>query len=132
MNENSDSTLVWLVGLALFGAFLGWDIAKRKGLEKKKWAAICFFFFPAVLGLAFLKSQRRPGETEAFRNRWQSLAAYDPEIKAAVEKLSQLGPRAVEQFRLSYGDVQTKEAIPLIVADIERRWAAGERFKKLR
>lgn len=129
---NEDTSSIWplMMGIGACAAVLGWNIAKRKGLDRRKWAVICFFFFPAVIGLAFLKSQRRPGETEAFQSRWTSLAAYDPDIKAAIARLSALGTSAVEQFRMAYADVQTKEAIPLIVTDIEQRWAAGERFTR--
>ncbi|GJD96239.1 hypothetical protein [Methylobacterium iners] len=132
MDETGDGVIVMILALWVVAAVAGWDLAKRKGLNKRRWAATCLFFPPALIGLALTKSQQRPGETEAFRNRWTSLAAYDPEIKAAVERLSALGPPAVAQFRLSWGDVQNKEAIPLIVADIEQRWAAGEHFKGLR
>ncbi|WP_246687904.1 MULTISPECIES: hypothetical protein [unclassified Methylobacterium] len=125
--DETDGLSLWpILGIAVVAGVAAWDLAKRKGLNKRSWAATCFFFAPALIALAFAKSQQRPGDTEAFRNRWASLAAYDPEIKAAVERLAELGPAAVEQFRMAYGDVQTKEAIPLIVADIERRWAAGE------
>ncbi len=129
MNESTDSPFAWIILIGVVAAFAAWDLAKRKGLNKRSWAATCFFFAPALIALAFAKSQQRPGETEAFRNRWTSLAAYDPEIKAAVERLSALGAAAVDQFRMAYADVQTKESIPLIVADIERRWAAGEGLK---
>lgn len=128
MNESTDSPLVWIILIGVVAAFAAWDLAKRKGLNKRSWAATCFFFAPALIALAFTKSQQRPGETEAFRTRWTSLAAYDPEIKAAVERISALGPAAVDQFRMAYADVQTKESVPLIVADIEARWAAGDRF----
>ncbi|TXM96835.1 hypothetical protein FV242_32945 [Methylobacterium sp. WL64] len=129
MNETDGLSLWPILGIAVVAAVAAWDLAKRKGLNKRRWAATCFFFAPALIGLAMAKSQQRPGDTQAFRNRWTSLAAYDPEIKAAVDRLGALGPAAVERFRMAYGDVQTKEAIPLIVADIERRWAAGDRLK---
>ena len=129
MNETDGLSLWPILGIAVVAAVAAWDLAKRKGLNKRRWAATCFFFAPALIGLALAKSQQRPGDTQAFRNRWTSLAAYDPEIKAAVDRLGALGPAAVERFRMAYGDVQTKEAIPLIVADIERRWAAGDRLK---
>lgn len=126
MDETGGVSFWTLIGIAMLAGFLGWQIAKRKGLDKSGWAA-CFFFPPAVIGVTIAKSQQRPGETQAFRNRWASLAAYDPEIKAAVERLSVLGPAAVEQFRMAYADVQTRDAIPLIVADVEQRWGAGDR-----
>ena len=127
MDETGGVSFWTLIGIAMLAGFLGWQIAKRKGLDKSGWAAACFFFPPAVIGVTIAKSQQRPGETQAFRNRWASLAAYDPEIKAAVERLSVLGPSAVEQFRMAYADVQTRDAIPLIVADVEQRWGAGDR-----
>ena len=129
MDETNGLSIWPILGIAMVAAIGAWNLAKRKGLNKGLWAATCFFFAPALIPLAFAKSQQRPGETQAFRNRWDSLAAYDPEIKAAVEQLGALGPAAVERFRMAYGDVQTKESIPLIVADIERRWAAGDRLK---
>lgn len=127
MDETSGVSVWTLIGIAIFAGFLGWQIAKRKGLDKRGWAAACFFFPPAVIGVTIAKSQQRPGETQAFRNRWASLAAYDPEIKAAVERLGVLGPSAVEHFRMAYADVQSRDAIPLIVADVERRWGVGDR-----
>lgn len=127
MDETSGLSIWPFIGVGLIAAFLGWQIARRKGLSRKGWAAASFVFPPALIVLAFAKSQQRPGETQVFRNRWASLAAYDPEIKAAVERLGVLGPSAVEQFRMAYADVQTREAIPLIVADVERRWGAGDR-----
>lgn len=127
MDETSGASIWPFIGVAMLAGFLGWQIAKRKGLNKRGWAAACFFFPPAVIGVASSKSQQLPGETQAFRNRWASLAAYDPEIKAAVERLGVLGPSAVEQFRMAYADVQTRDAIPLIVADVERRWGLGDR-----
>jgi hypothetical protein len=127
MDQTSGVSIWPFIGVALLAGFLGWQIAKRKGLNKRGWAAACAFFPLAVIGVAFSKSQQRPGETQAFRNRWASLAAYDPEIKAAVERLGVLGPSAVEQFRMAYADVQTRDAIPLIVADVEQQWAAGDR-----
>jgi hypothetical protein len=127
MDESSGASIWPFIGVAMLAGFLGWQIAKRKGLNRRGWAAACFFFPPAVIGAAFAKSQQRPGETQAFRNRWASLAAYDPEIKAAVERLGVLGPAAVEQFRMAYADVQSRDAIPLIVADVEQRWGAGDR-----
>ncbi|ACS41716.1 hypothetical protein [Methylorubrum extorquens] len=126
MDETSGVSVWTLIGIAIFAGFLGWQIAKRKGLDKRGWAAACFFFPPAVIGVTIAKSQQRPGETQAFRNRWASLAAYDPEIKAAVDRLGVLGPAAVEQFRMAYADVQSRDAIPLIVADVERRWGADD------
>lgn len=127
MDETSGLSIWPFIGVGLLAAFLGWQIARRKGLSRRGWAATCFVFPPALIVLAFARSQQRPGETQAFRNRWASLAAYDPEIKAAVERLSVLGPAAVEQFRMAYADVQTRDAIPLIVADVEQRWGAGDR-----
>ena len=127
MDETSGVSIWPFIGVAMLAGFLGWQIAKRKGLNKRGWAAACVLFPPAAIGIALSKSQQRPGETRAFRNRWASLAAYDPEIKAAVERLGVLGPSAVEQFRMAYADVQTRDAIPLIVADVERRWGAGDR-----
>ncbi|MGE7157150.1 hypothetical protein ACQKJ1_25860 [Methylorubrum rhodesianum] len=124
MDETSGASIWPFIGVAMLAGFLGWQIAKRKGLNKRGWAAACFFFPPAVIGVAFSKSQQRPGDSPAFRKRWASLAAYDPEIKAAVERLGVLGPAAVEQFRMAYADVQTRDAIPLIVADLEQRWGA--------
>ncbi|GLS44208.1 hypothetical protein [Methylobacterium brachythecii] len=82
MNESSESIWPLIIGVGLCAAVMGWQIAKRKGLNKRNWSLTCFFFWPALIGLALAKSQQRPGETEAFRNRWTSLAAYDPEIKA--------------------------------------------------
>ena len=117
-----------MLGIATCAGVYAWQLAARKGLNKRSWAATCFFFAPALLALAFAKPQHRAGNTAEFRNRWASLAAYDPSIKAAVERMASLGPGAVEQFRLAYADVQTKEAVPLIAADIERRWAEGDRF----
>ena len=127
MDETSGISIWPFFGVGLLAAFLGWQIAKRKGLSRRGWAATCFVFPPALIAVAFAKSQQRIGHTQAFRNRWASLAAYDPEIKAAVERLGVLGPVAVEQFRMAYADVQTRDAIPLIVADVERRWGADGR-----
>lgn len=120
--------LALMLGIAACAGVYGWQLSRRKGLPVRRWAATCFLFPPALIALAYTKAQLRAGETAEFRNRWASLAAYDPEIKAAIERLAALGPAAVEQFRQAYPDVQTREAIPLILADIEARWAAGDRF----
>ncbi len=117
-----------IVVIALVAAAAGWELAKRRGLDQRTWAVAGFLVPPMIISLYFKKSRQRPSDTDAFRNRWTSLIAYDPEIKAAVERLSTLGPAAVERFREAYAEVQTKDSIPLIVADIEGRWAAGDRF----
>ena len=114
--------------LGVLASVVAWNLARHKRLDERRWAVVCFLFFPALVALAFAKSRRRVGDTPAFRERWATLASYDPDIKAAVERLSVLGPAAIERFRLAYADVQTKEAVPLIVADLEARWAAGDRF----
>ena len=114
--------------LGVLASVAAWNLARHKGLNERRWAVVCFLFFPALLVLAFTKGQHRIGDTPAFRERWVTLAAYDPEIRAAVERLSALGPAAVEQFRRAYADVQARESVPLIVADLEARWAAGDRF----
>lgn len=114
--------------LGVLASVVAWNLARRRGLNERRWAIVCFLFFPALVALAFAKPRRRAGDTDAFRERWAALAAYDPDIKPAIERLATLGPAAVEQFRLAYAAVQTKEAIPLILADVDARWAAGDRF----
>jgi hypothetical protein len=42
--------------------------------------------------------------------------------------MAALGPAAVDEFRRAYAEVQTKEAVPLILTDLEARWTAGDRF----
>lgn len=117
--------------LGVLASVAAWNLARHKGRDPYRWSVVCLLFFPALLALAMVKRRQRPGDTPAFRERWAMLAAYDPDIRAGVERLSVLGPAVVDQFRLSYADVQTKEAIPLILADLEGRWAAGDRFDGL-
>lgn len=117
--------------LGVLASVAAWNLARHKGLDPYRWSVICLLFFPALLALVLAKRRQRVGDTPAFREQWETLAAYDPDIRAAVEQLSTLGPAAVDQFRLSYADVQTKEAIPLILADLKARWAAGDRFDGL-
>ncbi|GJD59271.1 hypothetical protein [Methylobacterium dankookense] len=71
------------------------------------------------------------GDTVTFRVRWAALAAYDPEFKAAVDRKAVLGLAAVERFRLAYINMQTKEAVPLLVADLGAPWAAGNCFDSM-
>ena len=74
--DETDGLSLWpILGIAVVAAVAGWDLAKRKGLNQRRWAATCFFFAPALIGLAFSKSQQRPGDTEAFRNRWVLISA---------------------------------------------------------
>jgi hypothetical protein len=117
-----------ILPLGVLASIVGWNLARHKGLSAWRWAVLCLLFFPALLALIFVRGRERTGDTIAFRERWTTLSAYDPDIKAGVERMAALGPAAVEQFRRAYADVQTKEAIPLILADLEARWAAGERF----
>ncbi|HEX8416052.1 MAG TPA: hypothetical protein VF641_00470 [Methylobacterium sp.] len=128
MDGSSVSLTGYFLPLGLLASVVAWNLARHKGRSELRWAIGCFLFFPVLIVLAFAKSRQRPADSGEFRQRWTSLVAYDPAIKAAVERLSTLGPAAVEQFRMAYGDVQTKESVPLIVADIEGRWAAGDRF----
>jgi hypothetical protein len=113
-----------ILALATGASFLAWHLAGRKVLDQRRWALTCFLFFPALIALAVARSRLQAGDTAAFQDRWAALAAYDPDVKAAVERMAALGPAAVERFRQAYADVQAKEAIPLIVADLEARWAA--------
>jgi len=117
-----------LTPLGLLASFVARNLALQRGLNERRWAFVCLVFFPALIALAFAKPRIRAGDTAAFRDRWTSLAAYDPDIKAAVERLSTLGPSAIEEFRRAYADVQTQVAVPAIVVDLEARWAAGDRF----
>jgi hypothetical protein len=114
--------------LGVLASVAAWNLARHRGLNERRWAVVCFLVPPALILLAFAKPRRRTGDTDAFRERWAALAAYDPNIKPAIERLATLGPAAVEHFRLAYADVQTKESIPLILADVEAQWAAGDRF----
>jgi hypothetical protein len=131
----TDGTAMSYTGLFLplgvLAAVAAWSLARHKGRDPYRWSVVCFLFFPILLALVLAKGRQRTDDKPAFRERWATLAAYDPDIKAAVERLSALGPAAVDQFRLSYAEVQTKEAIPLILADLEARWAAGDRFDGL-
>lgn len=63
----------------------------------RHWAATCFVFALALIVVAFAKSQQRTGDTQAFHDPCASLAAYDPEIKAAVER-----------FHMAYADVHCR------------------------
>ncbi|GAB6843696.1 hypothetical protein HNR00_001222 [Methylorubrum rhodinum] len=129
MDNTTGSLSIWPILFVAVGAsVIGWAVAKRKKLDQRSWALGCFFFPPVLIALLIVRRRQRAGDTEAFRERWASLASYDPEIKSAVDRMTALGPEAVEQFRLAYADVQSKESIPFIVADIERRWALGDRF----
>lgn len=114
--------------LGILSSFLAWHLALQKGRNERIWPAICFVFPAALIALLVIKPRRRAGDTQAFRERWASLTSYDPEIKAAIERLNALGPAAVEEFRLAYAAVQSREAVPAIVADLEARWAEGDRF----
>ncbi|WP_298957260.1 hypothetical protein [uncultured Methylobacterium sp.] len=116
------------IPLGVLASVVAWNLARYKGRNEYRWSVVCLLFFPALLALVLAKGRQPAGDSAAFRERWASLAAYDPDIKAAVERLAALGPAAVDRFRQAYAEVQTKEAIPLIVADLEARWAAGDRF----
>ncbi len=114
--------------LGLIAALIAWPLAGHKGRNPYRWSVVCFLFFPALIALIVVKARQRAGDTPAFRERWTTLSVYDPDVRAAVERLGKLGPSAIDQFRLAYADVQTKDAIPLIVGDLEARWSAGDRF----
>lgn len=85
MDETSELSIELFIGIGLLTAFLSRQIATRKGLSRRGWAATCFLFPLALIVVACAKPQQRTGDTQAFHNPCASLAAYDSEIKAAVE-----------------------------------------------
>lgn len=54
---------------------------------------------------------------------WAALIRYDDEIKAAVDQLQDLGPKAQAKFREVYGVLNDKSKISRIVADIRSEFS---------
>lgn len=107
-------------------AMVAYVLAHRKGLNAPGWAWATLFLIVPVLLLPFVKS-RLPEATPTgdLGARWDALAAYDPDVKAAVARLAPLGEGAGagDELRRLYGQVQDKAALPAIVVDLERKWA---------
>lgn len=113
-----------LLAVGVLCAVVGYRLATARRRNAVLWAFACFVFPPA-LGILFI-TPRAIAASEAYKAldaRWDSLTRYDPDIRAAAERLGPLGAEAVERFKRLYAEQPDKGAIPLIVADIEGTWA---------
>lgn len=133
---------IFLLFIALVLGYLGSQMAKKRGRDPVGWFILCFFF--PLIGLVILaavgdalKPQERPQYRErddgprylpeasapaqkpAFdKAKWDALAEFDPDVRAAVEKLGPYGSAAVKRFSVAYMALQDKAMIGSIVERI--------------
>lgn len=98
-------------------------LAYQKGLNAPSWAWASLFFVIPVLLLPFVKSRLPEGSSaRASGPQWDVLAAYDPDVRAAIDRLAPLGQDAIEDLQRLYTQVDDKGVLSDIVADLERKW----------
>ncbi len=110
--------------VALIAAAVSYVVAHRKGLNAVGWAwASLLLLVPAAI-LPFVPSRQRPERSSGLPDEtWQALLAYDPDIKAAVGRLSPYGAPALDELRRAWAAVPDKGALPSMVSAIEARWS---------
>lgn len=116
--------MILLIVAIVFGA-IGAAVASGKGRNPFLWFIICALVpLIGLLILACLSNQKvateaLPAARTDLDERWDNLAKFDPDIRAAVGRLEPFGLVAVSAFKVIYSDVQDKASIPSIVAEIE-------------
>lgn len=115
--------ILWVIGAAVAGF-----VASSRGRSGFGFFLLSLLLSPliGIILAAILSDESNAastlflaGPSHEFRARWPDLSRYDPDIAAAVTKLSPYGNEAVLRFRDAYGALNNKDAIPAIVADIE-------------
>lgn len=129
------------LAVGIMAGIIGAGVARNRGQNPAAWGIVCFIIPIALLFLFFIPEETQataysntaPIATKAqvisstqpnlaipaaFEAKWDSLSKYDPDIKQAVETLNPHGTQAIKLFKKRYSDVELKEAIPAIVADI--------------
>jgi hypothetical protein len=124
--------MIFIIIPIVFG-LIGAAVASGKGRSPIAWFVICAVL--PLVGLIILAYQSSENGTPPapfvrsdFDERWENMAKFDPEVRAAIGRLQPLGDLALDAFRIVFSDVRDKAAIPSIVGEIENA-SIEERLK---
>ena len=126
---------MFILLIALVSGLIGGFIANSKGKHVFLWFILCALFpLVGLIVLLLSKSNLQPPQaalaTSGYDDaRWSALLAYDPDLKAAADRVAPYGQACVDRLARDFLALNDKSYLDRIVDEITRD-ADAERARR--